>query len=133
MVAERFCYIAVHGGVIERAETDRTALPQRFEPGERERLAPPDKRMRARQFGQCGLLRHVRRALAKGADMDRPPPGQSLEQVVRADLVAAIGRKGHAVPEEQCLAHQPSPREIQGPSRLATCSGSRFHKAIIAE
>jgi hypothetical protein len=39
--------------------------------------------------------------------------------MVRADLVAPIRRERDAVRQEQDLGHQPSPREISGPSRLA--------------
>jgi hypothetical protein len=53
--------------------------------------------------------------------------------VVRADLVAAIGRKGDAMGQEQDFAHdQASPRAMNGPTRLATGSGSFCHRRMRA-
>ena len=53
---------------------------------------------------------------------------QVAQHVKAADLVAAIGWKRHAVSEEQDV-HQPSPRAIIGPTRLATPSGRRCQAA----
>jgi hypothetical protein len=54
--------------------------------------------------------------------------------VMRADSVAAIGRKRHAVGEEQDVAHyHANPRAIHGPRVFATGSGSFFHSAILRE
>ena len=63
--------------------------------------------------------------------MDRAERRQMPEQVPRADLVAPVGRIGDAVGEEEDLRHQPSPRAISGPSRLASQSGSFCQAATL--
>ena len=54
-------------------------------------------------------------------------PAEVAEQMPGADLVAAVRGIGDAVGEKQDVAHQPSPRAMVGPSRLASHSGRRFH------
>ena len=88
--------------------------------------------MAGRQRRQFGPLGQVRRIVSKGRDVDRGQADQVPSDMVRADLVAAIGRERHPVREEQDLAHQPSPRAICGPIRLAIGNGRRFHSAIRA-
>ena len=61
--------------------------------------------------------------------MHRRNLAQSLEHIPASDLVASVGRKGHAVGKEQNLAAHPSPRESIGPSRLASHKGSFCHAA----
>ena len=56
---------------------------------------------------------------------------QEFQDVKPADLVAAIGRIGHAVAQKQDVAHQPRPREICGPTRFAIHSGSVFHSSTL--
>ena len=57
---------------------------------------------------------------------------QMPQQVPGADLVAAIGRIGNAVGEEEHLRHHPSPRAMTGPIRLAAQSGSFCQAAIFS-
>jgi hypothetical protein len=76
-----------------------------------------------RQVGGIGLV--VREA----GEMDAAERAEMLQDVPRADLVAAIGRVRDAVGEEEDVAHQPSPRAIGGPSRFASGSGSFFQSA----
>ena len=52
---------------------------------------------------------------------------QRLEKVPRPDAVAAVGRPGQPVRQEQDLVFHPNPRAISGPRRLATDSGRRCH------
>ncbi len=73
--------------------------------------------------------RAVLPVVGERAEMDGAERGQVSQQVEGADLVAAIGRERHAVGEKQQFAHQPSPRAIGGPRRLASHSGSRCHAA----
>ena len=87
---------------------------------------------------QRAVLRHIVRGFAKAGDVDRGERGEVAQQVVRTDLVAAIGRERHAVRQEQDLtragadvAHA-NPRAISGPTRLAMDSGSFCHTAILA-
>ena len=61
-----------------------------------------------------------------------------LEQMVRANLVTAIGRKRHTVRKEQDIAHQPRARQarsraMKGPIVLASRSGSFFQSSILRE
>ena len=68
--------------------------------------------------------------LGKGAEMDAPVAHQVAQDMVAADLVAAIGRKRGAMCQEQQVSH-PSPRAMTGPASIATRTGRRFHTAII--
>ena len=70
------------------------------------------------------LLRHVCGIVRQRADMHRRDLRKAAQDVVRTDLVAAIGRERDPVGEEQDFAH-PNPRAIIGPMRLASGSGSR--------
>ena len=56
-------------------------------------------------------------------------PGQMLEQVVRADLVALVGRVRDPVDQQEQVFHacQPRLRTMYGPMKFATGSGSFFH------
>jgi hypothetical protein len=51
------------------------------------------------------------------------------QYVETANAITAIGRERDAVRKEKDLAHQPRPRAIQGPTRLATHKGRRCHAA----
>ena len=86
----------------------------------------------AAQTRQFGLSRAVGPGFGEAADMHGRQIGERLQHVMRADLVAPVGRERQPVGEDQDFAH-PSPRAISGPSRLATASGSRFHSAMRAE
>src|ERR1044072_7056889 len=67
--------------------------------------------------------------VGEAGEVDPGQRGKVPEDVPRADLVAAVGRKRDPVGEEEDVAHQPSPRAIGGRSRWASGSGIRFHKA----
>ena len=84
----------------------------------------------AHGLAQRRQVRGIRRVVGEAGEVHPREPGQMLQHVPRADLVAAIGRERDAMGEEQDVVHQPSPRAIGGPSRLATQSGRRCHSAI---
>ena len=105
---------------------------QRLEPGQSQRLLPIDQAIALCQRRELRFLRAVGQGFGKARDMDRSQLRQRAEDVVRADLVAAVGRERHAVREEEDFPAHPSPLAIAGPRRLASASGKRRHKAIRA-
>jgi hypothetical protein len=139
----------------DRADPPRTQHPRhegaqagRVEQGQRDRLAggergkagggaspAADLDMRpaervAQRRAQRRQMRGVVLVVGEAGEMDAREPRQVPQHVPRADLVAAIRRKGDTVGEEQDVTHQPSPRASVGPSALASHSGSRRHSAI---
>ena len=116
----------------KRGQADRAARRQRLQRGDGQRFGAMGDvigRRGQREFGFGIVILFV---VGESADMDRSQPGQRLEDVVRTDLVAAIGRKRDAVRKEQDFAAHARPRAISGPMRLASGNGRRFHAAIIA-
>ncbi len=83
--------------------------------------------------GHVALAGPIQRIVGETAEMDRSQAPKRLEDMVRADLVAPVGRKRDAMGEEENLAHQPIPRAMSGPSRLATASGRRCQSRIWSE
>ncbi len=72
------------------------------------------------------------RIVGERGDMDGGQLAQRLEHVPASYPVAAVGRPGRAVDQEQDFGHragQPNPRAIIGPMRLAAHSGSFFHRS----
>ena len=78
-----------------------------------------------------GRRHHVLRPIRKRHQMHARARAEVLEHMETADLVAAIGRKRHAVRQEQQVAH-PRPREIHGPARFAAQSGIFFQLRTIS-
>src|SRR5688500_10359320 len=78
------------------------------------------------------LGRKIRLGFAKRRDVDRAQRCERLQKIVRADLVAAIGRKWNPMGYKKRLSHQASPRATNGPSRLASGKGKRFQRSILA-
>ena len=117
---------------VEQSERDRPALDQRAHAGCRlaagpyldMRLAKPP----AERLAQGGKMRRIALVVGEAGEMDPAERREMLEQVPRADLVAPVGRERDPVGEEENVLH-PSPRAICGPIRLASGSGSFFHKA----
>ncbi len=116
--------------VVEGGQADRLARCQRLQSRQHQRLGAANQLVAAGQRRQLHFLRHVVLVVGEGGDMHRGDARQALQNMVRADLVAAIRRKRDAVADEQDFAHQPRPLAIHGPSRLASGKGSRRQTAI---
>ena len=97
--------------------------------GARGALAPIDDRAARGEARQHRIMAAIAGIVGKGDQMNARMRRDVAQQMIAADLVAAIGWIGHAVCKEQNVAHQPSPRAIGGPIRLAIHSGSRFQVA----
>ena len=91
--------------VAKRGETYGLAANDGFDSGERQRLRSRRHVPGRGDAAELGLRGAIGGGLGEAADVDRPELGQRLEHVVRADLVAAVGRERHAVREEQHAAH----------------------------
>ena len=97
--------IAAQACMVERGQADRPAAQHGFGSCERQGFGAIAEAMARRQFRQSSLLRAIRLAFGEGRDMDWRNFRQTFEQMVRADLVSAIGRERDAVRQEQDVAH----------------------------
>ena len=120
----------MQAGMIEERDQHRLAFGEAGEARNQLRPVAPQHALAGRDLRQIGGEAHVAIIIGEAADMHRRDLRQALQHVAGADLVAAIGRKGHAMAEEQDVAAHPRPRAISGPTRLATGSGSFFHRSI---
>src|SRR5205085_12550981 len=70
--------------------------------------------------------------IGEAGEMHRRELPEMLQHMPGPDLVAAIRRVGNAVGEEEQFGLHPSPREISGPIRFSTQSGSCCQAAIFS-
>lgn len=122
----------MEGRVGEGGERQGAAGRQRFGEGTPARLGAGYDCAARQQATELGRRISVGRLVGKGDEVDAGAPRQMLQDVEGPDLVPAIRRERHPVGQEQDVAHQPSPRDSHGPTRLATGNGSRFQVATIA-
>lgn len=87
--------------------------------------------MALRYACQFRLMGKICLIIGKAGDVNRSEGSDVAQDMARADLVPAIGRKRDAVRYEQDFAHA-SPLAISGPRRLVMTSGSFCHSAILA-
>jgi hypothetical protein len=85
-----------------------------------------------RERGQFNLFGQIGVIIGKAPDMHRRHPGQTPQNMVRADLVPRLGGKGCGGTGTgfRCSSQ---PLAIHGPIRLATGKGSFFHMSIRRE
>ena len=84
------------------------------------------------QTRKFALVGQIRLAIGECRDMDRCDPRKPPQYVMRANLVPPVGWKGQSMRQKENFATHPSPRAMNGPSRLVTASGKRLHSAIRA-
>ena len=116
---------------------DRDA--ERFVARKSRQSAPPGARSRqggemafpAQGAQMLGVL-PVARIVDEAPEVHHVRAGEVRQEVIGADLFALVGRIGDAMREKQDLRQSPHPRprEIPGPSALATNRGRRRHTAI---
>ena len=129
-LVKRLPHPAMQAGMVEQRHQHRLALGKAGEARNQFRPVAPQHALGGGDLRQIGGKAHVAIIVGKAADMHRRDLRQALQHVAGADLVAAIGRKGNAVAQEQNVAVHPRPRAISGPIRLATGSGNVFHRSM---
>src|SRR3546814_17111595 len=83
----------------------------------------------AHRLPQGREMRRIPLVIGETGEVHAREPPQMLQHVPGADLVAPVRRIGNAMGEEENLVHQPRPRAMGGPKRLASQSGSFFQAA----
>ncbi len=125
-------HVSGYVGVVERRQQDRETARHRLDTGKCHRLAACGHAIACGAFRQQVLAGAVGGRFGKAGDVHRRQTSQLAEQMMRPDLVTAIGGKRQAVSQEQNFALHPRPRETCGPIRLASARGRRFHAATSA-
>ena len=116
--------------MVKQRHQHRLALGKAGEARNQLRPVAPQHALAGGDLRQIGGQAHIAIIVGKAADMHRRDLRQALQHMAGANLVAAIGRKGNAMAQEQNVAAHPRPRAISGPIRLATGSGNFLHRSI---